>query len=105
MTFLGESPALATTLVAMLPVAIGGMIAIAGGLATGLLNHLLKGRAEHKEGLRKKLEEMVSLAYELESSLDKQRFHYFFQTSVQEAELSPIDRMSAICEMFFQRWG
>jgi hypothetical protein len=76
-----QTPTIAVTLVSMLPVAIGGIIAIAGGLATGILNHMLKASSERKEQRREKLEEVVALAYEVGTWLDSQRSYYFFRVA------------------------
>jgi hypothetical protein len=91
-----QAPTILQTLITLLPVVVGGVIALASGVTTGILNHLFKRRSDRKERRRKKLEEFVALTYEVETWLDGiQRSYTWGGEEINE--FSPIHNMRSIC--------
>lgn len=91
---------LTQALITLMPVIAGGVIAIAGGVLGSVLSHLLKTSTDRRERRRTKLEEIVTLTFEVEQWLERQR-DYFWWGKQAVVGVSPLDKSRSMTNLYF----
>jgi len=86
-----------TTLV---PVIVGGVIAIVGGVLGSVLSHVLKTSSDRRERRRAKLEEIVTLTFEVEQWIERLRDYYWWGKQ-KVVEVSPLDKCKPMTSLYF----
>lgn len=84
----------------LMPVIVGGVIAIAGGVLGSVLSHLLKTSSDRRERRRTKLEEIVTLTFEVEQWIERQR-DYFWWGKQPVIGVSPLDKCRPMISLYF----
>jgi ABC-type nitrate/sulfonate/bicarbonate transport system substrate-binding protein len=84
----------------IIPVALGGVLAIAGGVAAQTLTHVLSERREQRKLFREKAEALIAALYEHREWLKSENNRLVFGSDLQELP-SPLDRAYAIQELYF----
>jgi hypothetical protein len=84
----------------LVPVIVGGLLAIAGGAVTTVLLHFMRIKTEKKNKRAEKYEELVAAIYEYDHWLDKKKSIRVFG---EEGELapSPFAKLHAISTAYF----
>lgn len=95
-----DTQTLTQVLLTLMPVIIGGVIAIAGGVLGTVLSHLFKTSTDRRERRRAKLEEIVTLTFEVEQWLERQK-DYFWWAKQPAVGVSPLDRCRPMTELYF----
>lgn len=95
-----EITSLAAALINLLPVVGGAVIGVIGGLVGTSYAHRLSRKHSQKEELKKKLERLVTEAYEIDVWLKKQEGYYLFGGE-EILEQSPIAKIEAIAALYF----
>jgi hypothetical protein len=95
-----NTQALTQVLITLLPVIVGGMIAITGGVLGSILSHILKTSSDRRDRRRAKLEEIVTLTFETEQWLERQR-DYFWRGKQEVNGLSPLDKCKSMTNLYF----
>jgi hypothetical protein len=93
----------ATAEPSLIPVIVGGLLAIAGGAVTTVLLHAMRTKTEKKNKRAEKYEELVAAIYEYDHWLDKRRDVRVFG---EEGKLtpSPFAKMHAISTAYFPQF-
>lgn len=68
----------AAAVIPMIPVVVGGLLAIGGGLAVAIANHFFTARRERAVAKRAKLDNLVSAAHDLAIWLKKNDNYYLW---------------------------
>jgi hypothetical protein len=84
----------------LLAVVIGGVLAIAGGFASGWFQHRLAASQEKRRIRAAKLEELVASVFELGHWIEQLRGHELFDRPAPVGP-SPISKMVAIAATYF----
>lgn len=95
-----EAPSFVSALISLLPVVGGAIIGVIGGLVGTNYAHRLSQKQSHKDELKKKLEDLVTEAYEIDIWLKKQESYYLFGGD-EILEQSPIAKIEAISALYF----
>nr|CDQ34779.1 hypothetical protein BN993_04245 [Virgibacillus halodenitrificans] len=89
-----------TVLPKIIPVLVGGLLAIGGGVAAQVVTHWLSARRDREKLIREKAEELISALYDHRDWLSHQNNRLVFGAESTEMP-SPLDRASAIQELYF----
>lgn len=92
--------AVATELPKAIPVIVGGLLAIGGGIAGQILTHQFSARRERDKLIREKAELLISALYEHRDWLKRENNRLVFGTDLQE-QPSPLDKAYALQELYF----
>ena len=92
--------AVATELPKVIPVIVGGLLAIGGGIAGQILTHQFSARRERDKLIREKAELLISALYEHRDWLNRENSRLVFGADLQE-QPSPLDRAYALQELYF----
>lgn len=84
----------------LVPVLLGGLLAIGGGVSAQVVTHWLSTRREQERLIREKGEELISALYDHRDWLGRENNRLIFGTELPEMP-SPLDRASAIQELHF----
>lgn len=95
-----EKNAVLAEIIKVLPVVVGGLLAIGGGIASQFLMHHLTGRRELKKVRRERLETLVKSVYAHEQWLDEKRTRMIFRLEEHDAP-SPIDEARMLQALYF----
>ena len=88
----------------LIPVIVGGIIGLAGGLAGPPLTHWLSEKSNRKKRRAEKLEELIGVLYEHEDWLELNRNIYMFGERSPKP-LNPMARATAIVAIDFPQFG
>lgn len=91
---------LAPMLTALIPVAAGGLIALAGVIGGGFLTHWLKSKADNETRKKDKYEELLETLFHHKHWLEKMKDHRVFAAEKPSSK-SPISRIRAITSLYF----
>lgn len=81
----------------LLPVIVGGVIGVVGGIAGPPLSHWLSQRAAAKERKVQRLEDILSAIHEHDHWLEDMRLHRMFGDTPRPAGAPPLPRAQALC--------
>jgi uncharacterized protein YggL (DUF469 family) len=87
-------------LLTLMPVIVGGVIAIVSGVLGTIFSHLLKTSTDRRERRRAKLEEIVTLTFEVEQWFEKQK-DYFWWAKQSAVGISPLDKCRPMIDLYF----
>ena len=82
------------------PVIVGGILAIAGGIAGQSLTHIVSVRRERKKLIREKAEALIAALYEHRDWVGRENSRLVFGSELPEMP-SPLDKAYAIQELYF----
>jgi hypothetical protein len=86
----------------LLPVIVGGLIALASSLAGSGMVSRLRSRHERKVFIRSKLEELMALAYQCDDWLDQLLLGYLVQGDINATfEKFPVNKMKMLQVQYF----
>jgi hypothetical protein len=94
------SPALEQTLVGLLPVVTGGILAALGGAFGALITHRLAASREIQMAERATLERIATLAFEYSAWLERRLSANLFQR-IDFREKSPLDELKMLVSLYF----
>lgn len=83
----------------LLPVAVGGLIALVGSIGGGTIVFFLQSHNERRIFRRAKLEELVALAYKCDDWLDQLLLGYLVQPDISKVNINSIFEKSPISSM------
>ncbi len=89
-----------TELPTIIPVLLGGILAIGGGVTAQILTHWLSARREKERLIREKAEELVCALYDHRDWLGRENSRLVFGSDFPETP-SPLDKAFAIQEIYF----
>ncbi len=92
---------LAQVMLTLMPVIVGGVIAIAGGILGSVFSHLLKTSSDRRERRRMKLEEIVTLTFEVEQWIERQRDYFWWDKQPPVIGGSPLDKCRPMISLYF----
>ncbi|MBM6397903.1 hypothetical protein JQC79_19310 [Ochrobactrum anthropi] len=88
------------TIITLLPVMVGGIIALLGGIAGPLVSHFLASKKDRRRERIEKFEELFSLLGSHQQWMEKERLRMAFGRPI-EISPSPLLRANAICSIYF----
>ena len=94
------TPSVQQTLVGLLPVVIGGVLAALGGVVGAVITHQLSASRELRSSERARLERIASLAFEYSAWLERRTSALLFQ-NVDFREQSPVDELRMLVNLYF----
>jgi predicted negative regulator of RcsB-dependent stress response len=93
-------PEISSILVALIPVAAGGVLALLGVFGGGFLSHWLKTRTEKANRAAEKFEELLIALFEHKRWLSQMSGHRVFGAEKPDA-ISPVAKIRAIASLYF----
>lgn len=94
---------LTPVLISLIPVTVGGLLTLAGGIGGGLLTHWLKSRAEKATRRSDKYEELLAAIFDHKHWLSQMNSHRVFGAEAPVTN-SPIARIRAIAVLYFPQF-
>ena len=94
------APTLAQTLVGLLPVVVGGFLAVLGGVLGAVIAHQLSASRELRVHEREKLERIATIAFEYSAWLERRSSAMLFQR-VDFREEAPTDELLMLVNLYF----
>lgn len=94
------APEIAPILISLIPVVVGGCLALAGAIGGGLLSHWLKTRADRANRRAEKYEELLVSIFDHKHWLAQMNSHRAFGGAEPES-MSPAAKIRAISSLYF----
>ena len=94
------APTLEQTLVGLLPILIGGLLAALGGILGAFIHHRLNISREIRANERAKLERVATLAFDYSAWVDRRLSAMLFQR-IDFREHSPTDELRMLVNLYF----
>ncbi|MCS6120239.1 hypothetical protein G3444_15225 [Shewanella baltica] len=85
-----------------IPVIVGALIAMAGGLAGTTLTHIFSWRRERRKLIQDKAEKLIEALYEHRDWVARENSRLVFGLELPESP-SPLDKAAAIQELYFPK--
>ena len=94
------TPEIVPSLISLIPVAVGGGLALAGAIGGGLLSHWMKTRTEKANRRAEKFEEILVALFDHKHWLSQMNSHRAFGGDKLES-MSPAAKIRAISSLYF----
>lgn len=94
---------LTPVLISLIPVVVGGLLTLAGGIGGGLLLHWLKSRSEKTTRRAEKYEELLSAIFDHKHWLSQMNSHRVFGAEAPPSN-SPVATIRAIASLYFPQF-